>query len=436
MNKVDRVPPSRTAGGTSPRKLLVLDTSYTLEAVIERKLQSSVTCRDLEGFFDHVWTVHPFATLLTSDGWTARYGRAVSTPINERHTFIEGKVGRFAGLKRLFLLNFLIGQVGLLLSLCRLVRTESISVVRVGSPLYLGLFGLALKYLTGVPLVIRVGANHDKTFETTGEPMEPRLMRSRRIEKIVERFVFPRADLVAGANQDNLDFALANGGRPERSTLFRYGNLIDARHLVPPAERAVDHAALASLGIEPRKFLLYVGRLEPVKHPDDVIATLAAVRAHGHAVKAVMAGDGRMRAALETQATDAGLAEAVIFTGNLDQERLALLFPLAAAVISPHTGRALSEAALGAAPVVAYDLDWQGEIIETGVTGMLVPAGDWRGMADATMCMLDDPDKASALGAALRDRALNMLDARALNEHECEQYRQVIARARNTKINR
>ena len=434
MNKVDRAVQSKARGEMPGRKLLVLDTSYTLEAIVERKLQSSVTCRDLDGFFEHVWTVHPFATLLTSDRWTPRYGRAVATPISERHSFIEGKVGRFAGLKRLFLANFLIGQLGLLLSLRRLIRAEAISVIRVGSPLYLGLFGLALKYLTGVPMVIRVGANHDKTFETTGQPMEPRLMRSRRIEKIVERFVFPRADLVAGANQDNLDFALANGARPERSTLFRYGNLIDARHLVPPAERAVDRAALDALGIEPRKFLLYVGRLEPVKHPDDVIATLAAVRARGHDVKAVMAGDGRMRAALEAQAAEAGVADAVVFTGNLDQERLALLFPLAAVIVSPHTGRALSEAALGAAPVVAYDIDWQGEIIETGVTGILVPAGDRQGLADAATSMLDDPGKAAALGAALRERALTMLDAEALNEHEREQYRRLIARASTASL--
>ena len=46
-------------------KLLVLDTSFTFEAIRQRKLEHSVTCRDLDGFFTHVWTVHPFATLLT-----------------------------------------------------------------------------------------------------------------------------------------------------------------------------------------------------------------------------------------------------------------------------------------------------------------------------------------------------------------------------------
>ena len=41
-------------------RLLVLDSSYCLEAIRSRGLERSVTCRDLGGFFGHVWTVHPF----------------------------------------------------------------------------------------------------------------------------------------------------------------------------------------------------------------------------------------------------------------------------------------------------------------------------------------------------------------------------------------
>jgi glycosyltransferase involved in cell wall biosynthesis len=409
-----------------PRKLLVLDSAWTLEAIQERKLEYSVTCRDLDGFFDHVWSVHPFASLLTSDAWGPRYGRPSVTQLAPRHTIIEGKVGRFAALRRLFPLNFLLSQIGLLRDLRRLVISEKISVVRVGSPLYLGLFGLALKWLTGIPLLIRVGGNYDKLFETSGEPIEPRLMRSRRVEKIVERFVFPRADLVAGANQDNLDFALANGARPERSTLFRYGNLIDARHFAEPADRPSNPGAMAAFGVEPHKFLLYVGRLEPVKHPDHVVETLAEVRHRGFDVKAVLAGDGRMRAELQQRAIQLGVADALVLPGNLDQERLALLLPLAAAVLSPHTGRALTEAALGAAPVVAYDIDWQGEIIETDVTGILVAHGDQKAMAEATVRLLSDPPYARKLGRALRLRAQQMLDPQALDDHERAEYAKLI----------
>jgi glycosyltransferase involved in cell wall biosynthesis len=419
---------SSDAGAATPPKLLVLDTSYTLEMVHQRHLEAPILCRDLDGFFEHVWSVHPFATLLTSDEWGPRFGKPDRYDLATRHTVIEGKVGRFAGLKALFPVNFLLGQIGLLLDLRRLVRAEGISVIRAGSPLYLGLFGWALARLCKIPLVIRVGGNHDKAFESTGLPMEPRLMRSRRIEKIVERFVFRRADLVAGANQDNLDFALANGATPDRSTLFRYGNLIDERHLAEPAGRPRDDTYLAQLGLLPGRFLLYIGRLEPVKQPDHVVEALAEVRRRGFEVKAVLAGDGRMRTALTEQAHALGVEDGIVFAGNVGQDRVAELIPLAAAVVSPHTGRALTEAALGAAPVVAYDIDWQGELIEDGVTGVLVPHGAAGQMAEGVVRLLSDPAYARRLGTALRQRALAMLDPAKLDEHEREEYRKLLAR--------
>lgn len=418
---------AKAEAGECPRKLLVLDTSYTLEMIGDRQLERTLICRDLGGFFEHVWTVHPFATLLTSDAWGPRFGGPATHEIAKAHTMVEGRVGRFAWLRRLFLLNFLLGQLDLFWRLRALVLRERISVIRTSSPLYLGLFGLALARSTGIPLVIRVGGNHDKSFETTGLPMEPRLMRSRKIEKIVERFVFPRADLVAGANQDNLDFALANGARPERSTLFRYGNLIDPRHFAEPAGRPADPQFLRDLGIEPGRFLLYIGRLEPVKQPDHVLEALRQARGRGFKVKALFAGDGSMRGALEERAKQMGLADALVIAGNLGQIRLAELIPSAAVVVSPHTGRALTEAALGAAPVVAYDIDWQSELIEDGVTGRLVPHGDVGALAGAAIDLVADPDWARVLGNALRRRTLEMLDPEALDEHERREYAKLLS---------
>jgi glycosyltransferase involved in cell wall biosynthesis len=409
-------------------KLLVLETDYTLEGVRERELEHSILCRDLGGYFAHVWSVHPFATLVTSSGWAPKFGKPQHYPLAPRHTFIEGKVGRFAAFERLFALNFLLSQIDLFVRLRRLIRREGISAIRAANPLYASLFGLALARSTGIPLVIRVGANHDKCFETTGRPMEPRLMRSRKVEKLVERFVFKRADLVAGANEDNLSFALANGARRDRTTLFRYGNLVDARHFSEPTERGESARLLTELGLEPDRFLLYVGRLEPVKQPDQVVEVLARLRTKGFEIRALIAGEGRMRDELLNQARDLGVADFIVLPGNLSQSALALLYPAAAAVISPHTGRALAEAALGAAPVIAYDVDWQAELIENGKTGILVAQGDIAAMSEGAASLLADPGLAKQLGNALRARVLQMLDPDHLNEHERGEYRKLFQR--------
>jgi glycosyltransferase involved in cell wall biosynthesis len=415
-------------GQEAAHRLLVFDTSFTFEMIRERSLEDSVTCRDLGGYFEHVWTVHPFATLLTSDGWSPRYGSPAAWEVNATNTFIEGKVGRFAWLRRMFLLNFLLGQIALFFRLRRLVRSEKIDVIRAGDPLYTGLFGWALASVTGAAFVVRVGSNNDRIFEVTGHRANPRLFPSRRVEKRIERFVFRHADLVAGANQDNLDFALANGARPERTTLFRYGNLIDKRHFVEPAARRSDPARYRELGISPKGYLLYVGRLEAVKHPDDVVQVLADLRRRGFDVKAVLAGDGRMRDELVQQARKLGVQDHVVLPGSLGQDGLADLIPNAALILSPHTGRALAEAALGGAPIVAYDIDWQSELVESEVTGLLVPHLARNEMADAAERFLADPAFAAAMGRAVRERALERLDPAALDRHERDQYEALLQR--------
>lgn len=411
--------------------LIVLDSSYTLEMVEQRGIHDSVLCRDLNGFFDHVWTVHPFASMLTSRDWSPEFGRPVAHAMSARHTFIEGKVGRFAWLGRFLAGNFLIGQLTVFLQLLRLVRSGRVRAVRAGDPLYNGLLGWALARAGGVPIVVRVNGNNDEVRKNVGQPLFPRLFRSIATEKRVERFVLAHADLVVAPNQDNLEFALANGADPTTSTIFRYGNLIAREHLVPPAERLLDQTLLASLGIEPGRFLLYISRLEPVKLPDQAVRVLAEVCRRGHDVKLVIAGDGRMRDELVALARSLGVEDRLVLPGNQPQGDLAQLIVAAAIIISPHTGRALTEAAYGAAPIVAYNIDWQGELIESGVTGELVPFEDVGAMASAVADLLSNPSRARALGEGVLARAKIMLDPDRLDEHERATYRALFRRTRS-----
>src|SRR5687768_15975182 len=46
------------------RHMLVLDTAYTWKILNARNIASIVSGRDNDGWFDHVWTVHPVAGLL------------------------------------------------------------------------------------------------------------------------------------------------------------------------------------------------------------------------------------------------------------------------------------------------------------------------------------------------------------------------------------
>jgi glycosyltransferase involved in cell wall biosynthesis len=367
-----------------------------------------------------VWSVHPFATLVTSDSWCSRFGLPVYYEMNASHTFIEGKIGRFNFLKSLSALNFIISQITLLLILYKLIKIENINLIRASSPLYVGLFSWALSRMTGIPFVVRVGGNHDRIYSDTKKMQEYRLFRFRFIEKIVERFIFKRADLIAGANQDNLNFALLNCAPLHKTTIFRYGNLINEKHFIDPDLRRLANSVNESFSNE--KFILYVGRLESVKRPSDVITLLSNLINLNFEINAVLVGEGQLIESLKTYAKSIGIESKVYFMGNKDQNWLSSILPLCSAFISPHTGRALTEAALAGAPVVAYDVDWQSEIIIPEVTGELVPFGDILKLTESTIKILSNRDYSNKIGANLRKLTLKMMDPISLNAHEQKQY--------------
>ncbi len=413
-------------------KLLVLDTGYTLAAIQRRGQEFQVESRDLGGFFAHVWSVHPFATIQANDNAGSRYGPSVKFELLPRHTIVEGKIGRFSWLKWAPPLNFLLSQAGLFITLAKLVRRENIRIVMAFSPLYLGLFGLALARLTGAKLVVRVGANFAELRRFTGRPSMPGLFPSARIEEAVERIVLKRADLVGGANQNNLDWALANGARADRSALMRYGNLIYPAHFTDPGRREVRQDWVDALQLPEPAFIMMVGRLENVasmKHPGDIVRIVAALRGEGLAINAVIVGEGPLHQEVIDLARTLRVEDNVRLVGSKDQDWLAAMLPRATAFVSTQAGRALTEAALAALPAIAYDIDWQRELIVDGKTGYLVPYRNLDTLIDRTRQVVAKPREARRMGRALRRRTLEMMDPAKLNDHQRQLFRPLLAGA-------
>jgi glycosyltransferase involved in cell wall biosynthesis len=75
-------------------------------------------------------------------------------------------------------------------------------------------------------------------------------------------------------------------------------------------------------------------------------------------------------------------------------------------------------------PVVASDLPVVGDVVTHDVHGLLVPADRPRSLARAMRVLLEDPERARALGSAGRDLIAERLTWR----HVAERHRQVIDR--------
>lgn len=408
------------------RAILILDTSYTLKMYKERQLEQALDSRKLGRYFGRVISVHPLSGLFESgDG---RFGEPVITQLDESHVFVEGKIGVNRVWSFIPPLNFILAQFRLIRLLILMCRETKVDVIRIGDPYYLGLMGLLLARLMKVPLAIRVGGRYDEIVRVTGRPMMPGLFKFRWIEKFIERLVFPRCDLIAGVNEDNMCYALENGGRSDVATIFRYGNLIHANHWQEPNSRASADNELAEHGLTGKKFVVTVARLESVKRVEDVIRAVAELNRRGHCVKCLIVGDGILREELGRLATKLGVENAVVFAGNRTQAWLASVLPRAVAIISPQMGRALTEAALAGVPIVAYDFDWQREVVVDGQTGYLVSNKDWMGLADKTEHILTHHIIGKKMGENAREKVLEMMNPERLERHEQNEYTKTLKR--------
>lgn len=389
----------------------------------ERQLDEALKSRKLNGFFSSVISVHPLAGLFY-DG-SNRFGSPSITRVDDEHIFIEGKIGVSKFLSWIPFLNFMLAQIHLFYNLLGIARVMKVNVIRIGDPYYLGIIGLLLSWFLKVPLVIRACFNYDLIYSTTKKPVFPRLFRFRIIEKFVEKFVFPRCDIIAGANMNNLDYAIKNGGRSNRGVIFRYGNLIHPIHFSSPKKRGSVLKIYRELHIS-EPFLMTISRLEKMKQPEDNLFVLRKMHDAGKKVFFIFVGDGSLRDDLKNLTEELGLSNYVRFAGNRDQIWIAKILPHAEVVLSPHMGRGLTEACLAGVPIVAYNYDWQQEIIVPGETGELVSNGNWNEMALKTLSLFENPVRRKKLGRSARKIAMEMMDPKKLNDHEIAIYKKLL----------
>ena len=395
-------------------RLMAIDSMYSLGMLRAREAVHLVTHRDLGGYFEHVWTVNPFVGVDPTQPAADGVGSPVVTPLAAAHTMIEGTSARLPSLVRLPYLNFVLAQTQLLLALDRIVDRQRVDIVR-GDPYYHGLLALLLGRLNRRRVEIRVIANFDAIYDAVGTLAFPRLFRWKAVERRVVRCTLSRADSVVVASDDNRGFALRNGARPERLSHAPNSSMVNPMHLEEPSAReALDD----EFGLGDRPVVVCVSRLAPMKHPEDVVLSLAKARHRDPHLAAVLIGTGIMRDELEELCAELGVSDHVIFAGDRDQRWVARMLTQAAVVAAPLAGLALVEAALSGTPIVAYDVEWHAEFLRAGEEGVLVPYRDTDAMAAAIVALVADPERGARLAAAAREHAMQIMHPAKLLAHE------------------
>jgi len=185
------------------------------------------------------------------------------------------------------------------------------------------------------------------------------------------------------------------------------------RHDAAALDPAAVRRARRRLGVRDGSVIVgAVGRLTYQKAPEDFISAVGALNRSD--VIGVWVGGGELADRVARRARSAGLR--IVLTG--DRADIADLLPAfdVFALPSLYEGlpTAIAEAMACGVPVVATAVNAVADLVEPGVTGLLVPPARPELMASAIECLLDSPAAAARMATAARSRLGHRYSEQAL----------------------
>ncbi len=240
------------------------------------------------------------------------------------------------------------------------------------------------------------------------------LARAPRANRIT-RWKYSRADAVMAVSNAAAR-ALESAGLDASHVKVVPGGVEVERDATPATART-----LASFGVPAGVPLaVMVGALVLQKDPVTFVRAIAAARKHVPALHALLVGDGELRPSLEAEVLSLGLQDCVHFAGFRDDVDALLSAGTVAVLSSRFEGLPLvimDAFALGV-PVAATAGSGIPELVEDGVTGLLVPVGQPAALGDAIARIVRDPALAATLREGGRRRVQDYSVARMVDATE------------------
>ncbi|WP_435011538.1 glycosyltransferase [Tundrisphaera lichenicola] len=224
-----------------------------------------------------------------------------------------------------------------------------------------------------------------------------------RSELAVDRFLSRWTDRVVGNSNAVVEFYRKVGIPPEKLAMIPSGIADEEPPEVDPA------AVRTELGLPAdAPLVLFAGRLAEQKGVDTLLSSLDLLQHVRPDLRTLIVGEGPLRSRLEGLARCFTLLDQrrVSFLGHRDD--VPRLLAASDLLVLPSLYEGLPNVVLEAMrfrkPVVATAAPGTTEVVEDGVTGILVPLRDPPALAQAIRSVIADPGRARAFGEAGRSR--------------------------------
>lgn len=249
-------------------------------------------------------------------------------------------------------------------------------------------------------------------------------------------YAFPRSPgeviTAISCHSADLIFSLSEFSKKDISRAYRV-----AASKIAVTYAGVDSPFLARSPTPARKSddrfsLLFCGRLNgphEQKGIDVLLKSLPLVLRHHDTVLNII-GTGARLEQYRALADELNVSRYVNFLGLLEHDRMPAYYAQADLFVLPSRresfGLVLAEAMACGVPVVATTAGAIPEVVEDGVTGLLVPPDDPEALAQAITSLLSDPDRMKAMGTRGKARVEKHFTWDKVAERMIEGYHKVL----------
>lgn len=305
-----------------------------------------------------------------------------------------------------------------LAEVCRFFQENRVDLVEIESPGAFGLLALVLARLLGIPVV----HNYRTDLLAYTRILLDHPLFIAGLHWFIRNFLKSGGGNVIVPSQAFVEECVAMGNPRSRTVQLPRG--VDLSRFSPDARK---EGFWRELGAPQGPVIAYLGRVSREKGLETLSDAFERVlRTHPDAVLAVI-GDGPWKNQFRERLAHTGRA---VFPGEMKGDLLAQALASADLFAFPSTtdtfGNAVLEAIACGVPAVVTDQGGPKEIVQDGVSGVVVPGGDADSMAEAMARLLSDPVERRRLaeGGAARAEAFRPEAAR---DRHLEFYRKVVA---------
>ncbi|PAF19065.1 glycosyltransferase family 4 protein [Terribacillus saccharophilus] len=238
----------------------------------------------------------------------------------------------------------------------------------------------------------------------------------------IERLGASSADVTITANDWLQEIMIEEFGVPkEQFEKLHYGFTVE--------QFLEEQAKPTSIQSPPdKKVIVYAGRLIELKGLDYLIDSLASLKDREDWVCWII-GEGDWKQHLEARVNELGMQKQVLFLGK--REDVPVLLKLADICVLPslmdNQPLSVIEAQISGKAVIVTDAGGLPEMVNHGVTGLIVPKADTAALLSAIQTLLDDDAYRQILGEQAREWGVDHWSMKAGVDRLLEIYRRFVA---------